>query len=74
MFFLQKLTAKQNWSANLAVILMVGQEVSGFGQHRNAGSIAGRLEMMTMILNVVKSISPLIKKSRLTQEPVSGQN
>jgi len=24
MFFLQKLTAKQNWSANLAVILMVG--------------------------------------------------
>jgi len=24
MFFLQKLTAKQHWSANLAVILMVG--------------------------------------------------
>ena len=35
MFFLQKLTAKQNWSANLAVILMVGQEVSGFGQRQN---------------------------------------
>ena len=35
MFFLQKLTAKQHWSANLAVILMVGQEVSGFGQRQN---------------------------------------
>ena len=71
MFFLQKLTAKQNWSANLAVILMVGQEVSGFGQRQNNSWLSrdddndpkrGQIDFAAN------------KKSRLTQEPVSGQN
>ncbi len=71
MFFLQKLTAKQNWSANLAVILIVGQEVSGFGERQNNSWLSrdddndpkrGQIDFTAN------------KKSRLTQKPVSGQN